>query len=119
MKLYGIKNCNAVKKGCEFVEHLGFEYEFLDIKKLDEATLQGWLKQKSFDILINTAGLSAKKLGLNKEKVLNLSKNTSGQNELKKLILQSPTLIKRPVIEYKGQIYIGKEYEDLKKLIHS
>lgn len=110
MKIYGIKSCNAVKKGCEFVENLGFEYEFLDIKKLDEATLQTWLQQKSFESLINTAGLSAKKLGLNKEKVLNLS-----QDELKKLVLQSPTLIKRPVIDYKGQIFIGKEYENLKK----
>lgn len=110
MKIYGIKNCNAVKKGCEFVENLGFEYEFLDIKKLDEATLQIWLKQKSFESLINTAGLSAKKLGLNKEKVLHLS-----QNELKKLVLQSPTLIKRPIIDHKGQIFVGKEYENLKK----
>lgn len=110
MKIYGIKNCNAVKKGCDFVENLGFEYEFLDIKKLDEATLHTWLQQKSFENLINTAGLSAKKLGLNKEKVLNLS-----QDELKKLVLQSPTLIKRPVIDYKGQIFIGKEYENLKK----
>lgn len=110
MKIYGIKNCNAVKKGCEFVENLGFEYEFLDIKKLDETTLQTWLEQKSFENLINTAGLSAKKLGLNKEKILHLS-----QNELKKLVLQSPTLIKRPVIDYKGQIFVGKEYENLKK----
>ena len=113
MKLYGIKNCNAVKKGCEFVANLGFEYEFLDIKKLDENTLKSWFKQKSFDTLINTAGLSAKKIGLTKEKVANLSKSTSGQNELEKLILQSPTLIKRPVIEYKGQIFVGKEYENL------
>lgn len=114
MKLYGIKNCNAVKKGCEFVANLGFEYEFLDIKKLDEATLQSWLKQKSFDALINTAGLSAKKIALTKDKVANLSKNASGQKELKTLILQSPTLIKRPVIEHNGQIYVGKEYENLK-----
>lgn len=99
-----------MKKGCEFVENLGFEYEFLDIKKLDETTLQTWLEQKSFENLINTAGLSAKKLGLNKEKILHLS-----QNELKKLVLQSPTLIKRPVIDYKGQIFVGKEYENLKK----
>ena len=107
MKLYGIKNCNAVKKGCEFVENLGLKYEFYDIKKLDESTL-------NFSELINTAGLSAKKIKLTKEKVLNLSQNASGQSELKTLILQSPTLIKRPVIEHKGQIYVGKEYENLK-----
>lgn len=114
MKLYGIKNCNAVKKGCEFVENLGLKYKFCDIKKLDESTLNAWLAQKNFSELINTAGLSAKKIKLTKEKVLNLSANASGQSELKTLILQSPTLIKRPIIEHKGQIYVGKEYENLK-----
>lgn len=114
MRLYGIKNCNAVKKGCEFLQNLGFGYEFLDIKKLDKTTLQAWLKEKSFEALINTAGLSAKKLKLNKEKVLHLSQSLSGQKELEELILQSPTLIKRPVVEYKGQIFVGKEYENLK-----
>ena len=114
MKLYGIKSCNAVKKGCEFVENLGLKYEFCDIKKLDESTLNAWLAQKNFSELINTAGLSAKKIKLTKEKVLNLSQNESGQSELKTLVLQSPTLIKRPVVEHKGQIYVGKEYENLK-----
>ena len=115
MKLYGIKNCNAVKKGCEFVQNLGFEYEFCDIKKLDESTLKSWLAQKSLDELINTAGLSAKKLGLNKEKVAKFMENSKGKAELQKLILQTPTLIKRPVIEHKGQIFVGKEYESLQK----
>ncbi len=114
MKLYGIKNCNAVKKGCEFVENLGFEYEFKDIKKLDESTLKSWLMQKSLDGLINTAGLSAKKLGLNKEKIAKFMENSSGKAELQALILQTPTLIKRPIIEHKGQILVGKEYENLK-----
>lgn len=96
------------------MQNLGFGYEFLDIKKLDKTTLQAWLKEKSFEALINTAGLSAKKLKLNKEKVLHLSQSLSGQKELEELILQSPTLIKRPVVEYKGQIFVGKEYENLK-----
>lgn len=108
MKIYGIKNCNAVKCGLEFVQNLGLEYEFCDIKKLDEATLNAWLVQKDFAVLINTAGLSAKKLGLNKEKLALLS-----QNELKKLILTTPTLIKRPVIEHEGKIFVGREYENL------
>lgn len=90
MKLYGIKNCNAVKKGCEFVENLGLKYEFCDIKKLDESTLNAWLAQKSFSELINTAGLSAKKIKLTKEKVLNLSQNASGQSELKNAHLAKP-----------------------------
>ncbi len=108
IKIYGIKNCSSVKKGLDFLENKGFEYEFLDIKKLDENTLNSWLKSKSFNELINLAGTTAKKLSLNKEKLASLS-----QEELKKLVLENPSLIKRPVIDKSGQIYIGKEYENL------
>lgn len=106
MKVYGIKNCNSVKKALDFFDQKGLQYEFLDIKKLDEATLNLWLQTRTFAELINTAGLSAKKLQLNKEKVAK-----SSIAELKELVLQTPTLIKRPVIDIAGKILIGKEYE--------
>ncbi|WP_325100695.1 ArsC/Spx/MgsR family protein [Campylobacter molothri] len=48
-------------------------------------------------------------MGLNKEKLTYLSKD-----ELKQVILNNPSCIKRPVIEFQGKIYIGKEYESLK-----
>lgn len=108
LKLYGIKNCNAVKKGCEFLENAKLKYEFCDIKKLDEATLNAWLSQKNFATLINSAGLSAKKLGLNKDKIAALK-----EAELKAIVLKTPTLIKRPIIDKDGEIFVGKEYENL------
>lgn len=97
MKVYGIKNCNSVKKALDALNQKGIDFEFLDIKKLDESILNIWLKQKSFQELINTTGTTAKKLGLN--------------NELKSLILDNPSCIKRPVIMFKNRLYIGKEYE--------
>lgn len=108
IKIYGIKNCSSVKKGLDFLDNKGLEFEFLDIKKIDETTLNSWLEKKGFDILINLAGMTAKKLALNKEKLAKLS-----DNELKNMILDNPSLIKRPVIEYKGAVYVGKEYENL------
>lgn len=104
MKLYGIKNCNSVKKAMLTLEN--FNFEFLDIKKIDKKILNSWLEQKSFEELVNTAGTTAKKLGLNKEKITSLE-----SNKLKELILENPSCIKRPVIEKDGKIYIGKEYE--------
>lgn len=91
MKVYGIKNCNSVKKALDALNQKGIDFEFLDIKKLDESILNIWLKQKSFQELINTTGTTAKKFGLNKEKLANLNKN-----ELKSLILDNPSCIKRP-----------------------
>ncbi|TQR34506.1 ArsC family transcriptional regulator [Campylobacter sp. MIT 99-7217] len=108
LRIYGIKNCSSVKKGLDFLNERTLEFEFLDIKKLDEKTLNLWLQKRSFQELINTAGTTAKKLGLNKEKLLALT-----DSDLKKLVLDNPSLIKRPIIELQGQIYIGKEYENI------
>lgn len=108
MKLYGIKNCGSVKKAMEFLKVKGVEFEFLDIKKIDEDILNSWLEKREIKDLPNLSGTSARKLNLNKDQM-----NALAKEDLKKMILETPSLIKRPVIEYKGQIYIAKEYENL------
>ncbi|AJD03510.1 Spx/MgsR family RNA polymerase-binding regulatory protein [Campylobacter lari] len=106
LKFYGIKNCNSVKKAMDYLKSKQIEFEFLDIKKLDEETLDFWLSKRNILELLNTAGMSARKLGLSKEKLQNLS-----QDEIKVMILQSPTLIKRPLIVKDDEVFIAKEYE--------
>ncbi|QOR00648.1 Spx/MgsR family RNA polymerase-binding regulatory protein [Campylobacter sp. 2014D-0216] len=106
LKFYGIKNCGSVKKAMDYLNSKQIELEFLDIKKLDEETLEFWLSKRSVLELVNTAGTSARKIGLNKEKLQSLS-----QDEIKAMILQSPTLIKRPLIVKDGEVFIAKEYE--------
>ncbi|MFB1646430.1 ArsC/Spx/MgsR family protein [Campylobacter molothri] len=109
LNFYGIKNCNSVKKSQEFLKNEKIEFEFFDIKKLDEKTFDFWIGQRNIIDFVNTAGITAKKIGLNKEKLTYLSKD-----ELKQVILNNLSCIKRPVIEFQGKIYIGKEYESLK-----
>ncbi|HEC1751513.1 TPA: Spx/MgsR family RNA polymerase-binding regulatory protein [Campylobacter lari] len=106
LKFYGIKNCNSVKKAMDCLNSKQIEFEFLDIKKLDEETLDFWLSKRNVLELVNTAGMSARKLGLNKEKLQNLN-----QDEIKAMILESPTLIKRPLIVKDDEVFIAKEYE--------
>ncbi|EAJ5682389.1 ArsC family transcriptional regulator [Campylobacter lari] len=106
LKFYGIKNCNSVKKAMDYLNSKQIEFEFLDIKKLDEETLGFWLSKRSVLELVNTAGMSARNLGLNKEKLQNLD-----QDKIKVMILQSPTLIKRPLIIKDDEVFIAKEYE--------
>ncbi|WP_257935450.1 ArsC/Spx/MgsR family protein [Campylobacter lari] len=106
MKFYGIKNCNSVKKAIDYLNFKQIEFEFLDIKKLDEQTLDFWLSKRNVLELVNTAGMSARKLGLNKDKLQNLN-----QDEIKTMILQNPTLIKRPLIIKDDEVFIAKEYE--------
>ncbi|EAJ6152718.1 ArsC family transcriptional regulator [Campylobacter lari] len=106
LKFYGIKNCNSVKKAMDYLNSKQIEFEFLDIKKLDEKTLNFWFSKRSVLELVNTAGMSARKLGLNKEKLQNLN-----QDEIKVMILQNPTLIKRPLIVKDDEVFVAKEYE--------
>ncbi|HEC1784909.1 TPA: ArsC family transcriptional regulator [Campylobacter lari] len=107
LKFYGIKNCNSVKKAMDYLNSKQIEFEFLDIKKLDEETLNFWFSKRSVLELVNTAGMSARKIGLSKEKLQNLN-----QDEIKVMILQSPTLIKRPLIVKDDEVFIAKEYEN-------
>ncbi|ACM64312.1 hypothetical protein, ArsC family [Campylobacter lari RM2100] len=107
LKFYGIKNCNSVKKAMDYLNSKQIEFEFLDIKKLDEKTLDFWLSKRSVLELVNTAGMSARKIGLSKEKLQNLN-----QDEIKVMVLQSPTLIKRPLIVKDDEVFIAKEYEN-------
>lgn len=44
MKVYGIKNCNSVKKALEFLDKKALEFDFIDIKKIDLGVLENWLK---------------------------------------------------------------------------
>lgn len=106
LKFYGIKNCNSVKNAIEYLKSKQIEFEFLDIKKLDEKTLDFWLGKRDVLEFINTTGMTARKLGINKEKLQELS-----QDEIKNMILQSPTIIKRPLIVKDDEIFIAKEYE--------
>ncbi len=107
IKLYGIKNCSSVKKGIDFLNSKGISFDFLDIKKISEEELDFFLSKKSFDALINTSGMSAKNLKINKEFISN-----SSIDELKHIVLQNPSLIKRPVICIDNVVLVGKEYEN-------
>ncbi|MCX2682787.1 ArsC family transcriptional regulator [Campylobacter sp. MIT 21-1685] len=107
MKMYGIKNCNSVQKAIQALNNKGFVFDFLDIKKLDEDTLNSWLEKRKVQDFINSGGMTARKLGLNKKKIEGLD-----ENELKNLVLNNPSLIKRPVIFFEDVIFISKEYEN-------
>ncbi|MBF7048874.1 ArsC family transcriptional regulator [Campylobacter volucris] len=108
MKFYGIKNCNSVKNAIEFLKSKQIEFEFLDIKKLDEKTLDFWLGKRDVLEFINTTGMTARKLGISKERLLSLN-----LEEIKSIILQNPTLIKRPIIVGNDKVLIAKEYQNL------
>ena len=109
MKIYGIPNCGSVKKALDFVKASGTQYEFVDFKKQKPTTLQveAWAKAVGIDKLFNTKGTKYKSSGLD-------YKAMSDKERIDALSIE-PTMIKRPVIEYKGKVLVGFDEVTYKK----
>ena len=104
MKLYGIPNCNTVKRSRDWLAQHNITVEFHDFKKqgLDAATAQQWLKQADWSKLINRSGLTWR--GLSEERKQQILDNASAL----KLMLEKTSVIKRPLLEKNGKLlHIG------------
>lgn len=109
--LYGIKNCDSVKKARKWLEAHQQDYTFHDFRAdgLSKDRLQAWIDQIGADRLINTRSTTWKQLSA-RDQALALSKTAAA------VVLANPTLIKRPVLEYAGQMQVGftpEAYETL------
>ncbi len=100
MRLYGIPNCNTVKKARDWLAANHIAYEFHDFKKqgIDEVTIQNWLTQYPWEKLINRAGLTWR--GLDDATKSGIIDNASAI-----ALMQAKTsVIKRPILEKDEQI---------------
>ncbi len=93
MILYGIKNCDTVKKAQRWLEanNIAFEFHDFRVADLDEATIQGWLTSVSWEDLLNKRSTSWRQLA-------DAQKENLDQAAAITLMLANPTLIKRPVL---------------------
>ena len=100
--LYGIRNCDTMKKAWTWLDHAGIAYEFHDYKKqgLDRATLEGWVQQLGWEVLLNKAGTTFKKLPDGDRQSLDEAKAIA-------LMLAQPSMIKRPVLDRDGALTVG------------
>ena len=100
MKLYGIPNCNTVKKARDWLDANNIAYEFHDFKKqsIDEAVINNWLTQYPWEKLINRAGLTWRGLD-------DATKSSITDNASANMLMQTKTsLIKRPILVKDGKI---------------
>ena len=97
MKIYGIKNCDTMKKARAWLDQKGVAYEFHDYKAagIDRATLESWAKKVGWEVLLNRRGTTFRKLS---------DKDKEGLSEKKAvaLMLAQPSLISRPVVALGG-----------------
>jgi len=110
MIIYGIKNCDSVKKALKFMKEHQIEYEFVDFKTtpVDEDKISSWLKYQTIDKLFNSRSTTYRNLKL---KELNLN-----ESDKIKWMAKENLLIKRPVIEFDDKVVVGfiqKEYDEI------
>jgi Spx/MgsR family transcriptional regulator len=111
--IYGIKNCDTMKKARAFLDKAGVEYAFHDYKTagIERARLETWAKKLGWEKLLNRAGTTFRKLS---------DKDKDGLTEAKaiKLMLAQPSMIKRPVLDLgDGKLLVGFSPDDYKKSI--
>ncbi len=110
LKVYGIPNCDTVKKATVWLKNKGIAYEFHDYKKLgiSEAKLEEWLGQVSHETLINRKGTTFK--GLSDGEKSKIIDNASAIA----LMHEKTSVIKRPIVESDKILAVGfkvDEYE--------
>lgn len=113
MKVYGIPNCNTVKKAQDWLKANNIAYEFHDFKKLgiSESKLKEWTKFKPWETLLNKNGTTWKKLDPESQQ-----KITSEQAAFS-LMQEKTSSIKRPVIETNTGIMVGFDEQAYQQLL--
>ena len=100
--IYGIKNCDTMKKARTWLDSHGVAYEFHDYKTAGIAKdkLKQWADELGWETLLNRAGTTFRKLP---------DKEKDGITETKaiKLMLAQPSMIKRPVLDLGGKLLVG------------
>ena len=100
--IYGIKNCDTMKKARAWLDERGIEYSFHDYKAhgIDRAHLETWTERANWETVLNRTGTTFKKLE-------DAAKAELDREKAIELMLAQPSIIKRPVLEADGKLLIG------------
>ncbi len=100
--LYGIRNCDTMKKARAWLDARGVAYRFHDYKAegIDRARLEGWARSVGWETLLNRAGTTFRKLP-------EADSTNLDEGKALALMLDQPSIIKRPVLDLGGRILVG------------
>ena len=110
--IYGIKNCDTMKKARGWLDEHGLAYSFHDYKSagIDKARLADWAKQVGWETLLNRAGTTFRKLDEADKQGLTEARAIA-------LMLAQPSMIKRPVLDLAGKLVVGFKPELYEKQV--
>lgn len=108
--IYGIRNCDTMKKARAWLDARGVDYDFHDYKArgIDAAHVERWCREVGWETLLNRAGTTFRKLP-------DADKTGLDQGKAVELMLAQPSMIKRPVLEIGSRVVVGfkpEVYED-------
>jgi arsenate reductase len=116
LKLYGIPNCDTVKRARAWLQQQGADVQFHDFKKtgVPQAELAHWLRSVGWERLLNRQGSTWRKLGdAQRDAVVDAHSAAA-------LMLQQPSAIKRPVVVWDdGAVTVGFDAEDWRRRLTS
>lgn len=110
--LYGIPNCDTVRKARAWLDHYGLEYRFHDLREngLTATTVRRWAKPLGWESLLNRRSATWRGIPRHRRETL------TGADAVK-LMVESPTLIKRPVLEIGKDVYLGFTEQQYRSLL--
>lgn len=100
--IYGIKNCDTMKKARAWLDEHGVAYSFHDYKTqgIDKKRLTAWCREHGWETILNRAGMSFRKLSDSEKADLNQTKAIA-------LMMANPSMIKRPVLDLGSRRVVG------------
>jgi len=100
--IYGIKNCDTMKKARAWLEKHDVAYEFHDYKAagIERSRLESWAGKVGWEVLMNRAGTTFRALP-------ETDKNGLSEKKAIALMLAQPSMIKRPVLDLGGKLLVG------------
>ena len=100
--MYGIKNCDTIKKARKWLEDKGVAYDFHDYKALgvEEGQLRSWVAERGWETLLNRAGTTFRALPDADKQGIDADKAVA-------LMLANPSMIKRPVLDLGDRRLVG------------
>lgn len=111
--LYGIKNCDTVKKARAWLEHHKVDYHFHDFRAdgLDEPQVKKWIAEIGLETLVNKRSTTWKELN-------DSIKDNFNADTAVAVIVENPTLIKRPLLDTGTQGYVGFKDAEYSKIFN-
>jgi arsenate reductase len=109
--IYGIRNCDTMKKARAWLDGHGVAYDFHDYKTagIERGRLEGWAAKAGWETLLNRAGTTFRKLA-------DKDKDGLTENKAIALMVAQPSMIKRPVLEASGKLLVGFKPEEYAKV---